>query len=207
MSSYSKAKIVGFLTITLILFVLIFITFKIVSTNKAKQKEKASYLTYHKENIKTNINGNFLEYIPLNTEYQEESITAFYKDEDISDKTIISYFTNNEQVSYIDSSKIGTYLVKYTILANNKTKEVYKTVIVIDNKNPTIDFPKKTTISINEAKNYDLKKDVIVKDNSGKVKLKYVGNLDAKEGKYIITYEAIDSSNNKQIKKRIIRVK
>ena len=143
MSSYSKAKIVGFLTITLILFVLIFITFKIVSTNKAKQKEKASYLTYHKENIK------------------EESLTAFYKDEDISDKTIISYFTNNEQVSYIDSSKIGTYLVKYTILANNKTKEVYKTVIVIDNKNPTIDFPKKTTISINEAKNFDLKKFLI----------------------------------------------
>ena len=36
MSNYTTAKVVGFITIIVILFVLIFITFKLVNINKAK---------------------------------------------------------------------------------------------------------------------------------------------------------------------------
>ena len=135
MSNYSKAKTVGFITIILILSILTFITFKIFSTNKEKKEEKASYLAYTKEDINATINGDFLEYIKLNDKYEENGVLAFYKDEDISNNTIISYFNDGEQVSYIDTSRPGNYLVKYTIISDKKTREIYKTVIVVDNKN------------------------------------------------------------------------
>ena len=207
MSSYSNAKIVGFITILIVLFILIFISFKIVSSNREKQKEESSYLVYTKEDVNVLVNGDFLEYVSLNDSYKEKGVSAFYKGENISSDVTVSYFNNNEQVFYIDTTKTGNYLVKYTIIYNGKTKDVYKTVIVIDNKKPVITFPKKTIITVDEVNSFDLEKDVIVKDNSGSVKLDYDNPLESKKGKYIVTYTAIDGSNNKQIKKRIIEVK
>ncbi|MBR3362861.1 MAG: DUF5011 domain-containing protein [Bacilli bacterium] len=207
MSNYTTAKVVGFITIIVILFVLIFITFKLVNINKAKQKELDSYLVYNKEVIDASINGDFLEYIELNDIYEEDGVFAFYKDEDISHNVITSYFSKGEQVSYIDTSRPGSYLVKYTIVGGKKTRIIYKTVMVIDSKKPVIVFPRKTVISLDEVKTFDLKKDVTVKDNSEKVKFSYDNTLESKPGKYVITYTAIDGSNNKQVKKRIIEVK
>lgn len=122
-----KAKIVGFITILLILSFLIFITIKIMNKTKEKQTD---YLKYKEETIKMTLNGDYLEYLPLNEKYKEEGVNASYNKTDLSDKIIISYYKNKEQVSYIDTSMIGSYLVKYTALTNNASKSIYKTVIV-----------------------------------------------------------------------------
>ncbi|MBR2833949.1 MAG: DUF5011 domain-containing protein [Bacilli bacterium] len=207
MSDYSKAKIIGFIVILLILSLLIFVTFKIVNNNRLKQKEEASYLKYKDEVIEASLNGSYLEYITLGDEYAEDGIESFYNKKDISDDVIISYHKNGEQVSFLDTSKIGEYLVKYTIITPSSKRTIYKTVVVLDDKAPIISFPKKTIISLDEVSSYDLKKDVNVRDNSGDVDFSFDNTLEKKAGKYIITYKAKDSSGNVTEKRRVIEVK
>lgn len=203
---YSKAKIVGFVTIIVILVLLGLLAMKIVSINKERQKEQAGMVTYKDDVISVSLNGDVLEYVSLGEEYIEDGVEAIEDDEDISSNVIISYFKNDVEVASIDTSSLGSYLVKYTIMGISKNKSVYKTVIVMDDKRPVISFPKDTTIKIDEVLNFDLEDNVLVSDNSGDAKLTYEGKLEEKVGSYVITYKAVDSSGNKTVKKRLIKV-
>lgn len=202
---FSKAKVVGFITIILILFLLISFALKIVSFNKSKQEDDQS-LAYKESLIDASLNSDYLEYIPLGEDYVEDGLTASLDGKDLSDKVIVSYFNNNTQVMSIDTSTVNNYLVKYTVVSSKEKKDIYKTVIVVDNKKPSIKFPKNTTIKVSDVSSFDLEKDVVVSDNSAKVDFTYDDTLEAKAGSYIITYKAIDLSGNKTTKKRLIKV-
>lgn len=202
---FSKAKVVGFITIILILFLLISFALKIVSFNKSKQEDDQS-LVYKESLIDASLNSNYLEYIPLGEDYVEDGLSASSDGKDLSDKVIVSYFNNNTQVMSIDTNAVNNYLVKYTVVSSKEKKDIYKTVIVVDNKKPSIKFPKNTTIKVSDVASFDLEKDVVVSDDSAKVDFTYDDTLEAKEGSYIITYKATDLSGNKTTKKRLIKV-
>ena len=203
---YSKAKIVGFITIMLILSLLIFLALKMVDINRDKQKANSENVVYKEDKIKVSVNGDYIEYIEVGEKYQEKGVKALIADNDISDNVIISYFKNGTQVSNIDTSIVNNYLVKYIIVNDNQNKEVYKTVIIIDNKKPTITFPKDTVIKKEEVSSFDLKKDVIVSDNSSIASFTSDNTLEEKDGTYIIIYRATDTSGNTKVKKRMIKV-
>jgi len=203
---YSKAKIVGFITIMLILSLLIFLALKMVDINRDKQKANSENVVYKEDKIRVSVNGDYIEYIEVGEKYQEKGVKALIADNDISDNVIISYFKNGTQVSNIDTSIVNNYLVKYIIVNDNQNKEVYKTVIIIDNKKPTITFPKDTVIKKEEVSSFDLKKDVIVSDNSSIASFTSDNTLEEKDGTYIIIYRATDTSGNTKVKKRMIKV-
>lgn len=201
-----KAKVVGFITIILILSILVFITFKIVNKNQEKKNIEEQTLSYQKEEIDMKLNGDYIEYIPIGEIYEEKGITAFEDNVDISDDVSIFYYRDNVTVRDIDTKEPGNYLVKYLIKTSKGNKLLYKSVIVLDNKKPIIKFPKSTIISVDEVDTFNYEQDVEVTDNIAVVNLIYEGKLEAKEGNYIITYKATDSTGNKAIKKRLIKV-
>ena len=188
----SRGQIVGLVTIALF-FAFLTLIFDLIVSHNAK---KIDYLSYDSSKVKAILEGNYLEYVNLGETYKEKGINT-------KKKVSISYFKDNRQVSGIDTSKYGTYEVRYYIGGKNY---ITRTVIVIDNESPVIKVPDKTIISKEEALTFDLEKGVIVTDNSNDVKLSYDNNLKAEKGDYIITYTAIDSSNNKTSKKRLIKI-
>ena len=202
----SKAKIVGFLTIILILGLLLFFTVHLVNKNKKQEKEEAQYINYQKKDISMALDGDYVEYISLGDEYVEKGIVASKNNHRLGNVSII-YYEDNKQVAAIETDRLSSYLVNYTINYSGKFETIYKTVIVIDNKAPKISFPKKTVLSTSSALNYNLREDVLVTDNSNYTDLTYEGNLSNTPGDYIITYKAVDKSGNVKIKKRLIKVK
>ena len=128
-----RAKIVGFVTVLLIISLLIFITFKIVDKNQKEKALKVKTVTYQEKSVDIDVNGDYLEYIKKGNPYIEKGVKATSKDgEDLSNRVIISYLKNNRQVANVDTNTIGSYLVSYTIVNpdTNKVLNVYKTIII-----------------------------------------------------------------------------
>lgn len=192
MSRLSRGQIVALVAIALLFAVAALIFDKIITHNE----EKVEYLNYDNTKPNTLLNGNYLEYINLGEEYSEKGLNT--------EKDYIStYYLNNHEVNKIDTSDFGTYQVKY-YLPNNEI--ITRTIIIIDKKAPSISVPDKQTITSAEAASFDLNEGVTATDNSGEVHLTFNNTLSTIPGDYVITYEAIDSSNNKTIRKRLIKV-
>ncbi len=111
-------------------------------------------------------------------------------------------------VDFIDSSKLGTYVVYYNY--KNSNKKFSKIFNVIDNKVPEIIF---TDDKVNiDVDSYDLYSNVTCKDNSNNCSLKIIDGeqefynalSNKKTGKYQIKYEAKDAFKNSLIKVRNI---
>lgn len=192
MSYLSRGQIVALVTIALI-FALSAIIFDTITNNKS---EKITYLKYDENGNNILLNGSYLEYIELGTNYVDQGI-------DTKEFYVISYFSNNREVTAIDTSNLGTYKVVYT-LPDSKT--LTRTVIVSDNESPHISVPAEQTITSAEAVSFDLSTGVVATDNSGEVNLTYDNTLSTIPGNYIINYEATDNSGNKTIRKRLIKV-
>jgi len=188
----SRGQIVALVTIALI-FGLSAIVFDKITNYKAN---KIDYLTYDKSKPNTLINGGYLEYINLGDTYTEKGL-------DTKEDYAVTYSLDGTEVHKINTADFGTYKVKY-YLPNKKI--ITKTIIIIDKKSPSIKVPDKQTITSAEAASFDLNTGVIATDNSGDVKLTYDNTLSTIPGDYIITYKAKDSSGNKTIKKRLIKV-
>ncbi len=197
----SNMQIVGLITIIVIIFI-IYGVFSLIQKNKPA---KIDYLTYTKEEIEIKLNESYIEYVEVGEDYEEKGATAKYKNNKL--KVIITYYKDGKRVSQIDTSKIGTYQVKYTAITKyKKTKSVYKTVIINDTKSPTLIVPENQTITASEALAFDLENGVIVNDNSGTATLTYDSTLSSINGNHIITYTATDKTGNKTTKKRLIKV-
>ena len=98
MGYYSKGKIVGFLVVIGVLILLVFVSLKIVSVNKEKQRIKSQYVTYKNDKIDAMVAGEVIEYVSLGADYNEQGVIAYSLDTDISDDVIISYFKDGSQV-------------------------------------------------------------------------------------------------------------
>lgn len=151
------------------------------------------------------LNGDYLVYVEINTLYNELGISC----PDLPD---LNYFTfyydnNNQEINQVNVNKLGNYVVKYMASNDGKQSSITRHVVVRDTIPPVITVPITETINVSTATNYDLKAGVSVTDNSGeKLEVGVVGQLSNIPGKYVITYQAVDSSGNERIKKRTIIV-
>ncbi len=152
-----------------------------------------SYEITDNDVIKFSLIGPATLYLEVNTTYDENGIVCKYGNMDVSDQVKID-------LSDLDMSKLGDYKVKYSFSINDRTEYIYRKVKVVDTTKPilTLNGSIEDVVLIygtyidsgfSAIDNYD-------GDITDKVKVE--GNVNTqKEGNYKITYNVVDSSNNK----------
>ena len=154
------------------------------------------------------LNGDYIQYVEVNTEYQELGANAMSSDGRsimVSSPTIKQ---NGNTVSQIDTSQLKTYNVIYEASDINGTTSATRTVIIRDTQAPVITVPSETTLYIDQVSGYNLLNGITVKDNYDQTITPTVENstLSDLPGTYVITYTATDSSGNKSTERRVIKV-
>ena len=154
------------------------------------------------------INGSYIEYVEVNSTYEEKGAKAQTSTGQRIDNISIQIKQNNQEKTSVDTSQLLTYNVIYSATdTNGKTTSVTRTVIVRDSKAPTITFPTETTLIANQVNGYDLRQSVIVSDNyDTNTTLSINSGLSNLPGKYVVTYTAKDSSGNEITERRVIIV-
>ena len=82
------------------------------------------------KNLQIDLNGSCALDIEFGSPYSEQYATAKYGKKDISNAIEIS--------GNVDTSKVGSYTLTYTIKQKNKTKSINRTVNVKDTVSPTL---------------------------------------------------------------------
>lgn len=135
--------------------------------------------------------GDRVTYLNVGENYEDLGVRVFYCDEKVSNKVLVS--------GGVDSSKIGTYYISYKVNYKSISKEITRTIMVVDKEAPVITLKGDATVNmflgeafsdpgVDVSDNYD-------KDLSDKVEVS--GNVDSsKIGNYVITYTVKDSSGN-----------
>ena len=162
------------------------------------------YLYYYLKTsvIDLNLVGDDNVTINLGDTYIDEGVSAYFKDEDISDKVNV---TNN-----IDNYKVGTYEINYSVNYKNKSAKKVRMVSVIDNVKPDIKLKGKSKETVYLNNKY-IEDGASASDNyDGDItdKIVIIGEVDnTKEGEYEILYKVSDSSGNTSEIKRVVTVK
>ena len=169
-----KTKITLFL-IKKISFIIVFVLFIV--------------LLYCPSRVIIDLNGDNKVLLGWNSQYKElggnAKVCCFLKCQDLSNNLVIK---NN-----IDNSKIGTYIVKYSLKYDNKEYNVERKVILFEKTSPVIELYGNKEIGVCPGRNY-IDEGYIAYDNyDGDITNKVVVN-DLPDG---IHYIAVDSSNNK----------
>ena len=165
------------------------------------------------ENIDNNspiiaLNGNYVEYVEVNTEYEEKGAIAKTSTGQNINNISIQIKQNDTETSSVDTSQLLTYNVIYSATdPNGKTVSVTRTVIVRDSTAPTITFPTETVIYLSEVETFDIMNEVFITDNyAQEPEVTTTSSLAKTPGNYVITYTAKDQSNNITTERRIINV-
>ena len=207
MNGYTKTQFVGLITLIFIGLIILFIGNKVLSyLNRPEAKEIVQNENVQSDGFTLTINGNFVTYVGINEEYEEEGAKAYFNGKDISSDVAISYYYDDKQISSIDTKKVGSYTVKYEVTNNQKLKEVTRVVIVADNNKPRLVVPDTVTITTDEVFNYDVSEGVLATDNSGSVSFRCDNTLTNKASNYIIKCVAKDERGNEIRKNRLIKV-
>lgn len=207
MNGYTKAQFVGLITLIFIGLIILFIGNKVFNyLNRPEAKEIVQNENVQSDGFTLTINGNFVTYVGINEEYEEEGAKAYFSGKDISSDVAISYYYDDKQISSIDTKKVGSYTVKYEVTNNQKLKEVTRVVIVADNNKPRLVVPDTVTITTDEVFNYDVSEGVLATDNSGSVSFRCDNTLTNKASNYIIKCVAKDERGNETRKNRLIKV-
>ncbi len=147
------------------------------------------------------INGNTLEYVEINSTYDDLGVTSVDSNGNVLSNSVVS------TVPTLDVSQKGTYLRSYTINSGVYTNTVYRTIVVRDTTGPVIAYPGDLTLTLSQVNSYDFKSDITVTDNSGdEVEVTVTDNINAIAGSYTVEYKATDSSGNVTIKLRKVVV-
>lgn len=146
------------------------------------------------------LNGDKNIILNYNDTYNEEGATA---------KFLFKTIDNIKISGTVDTSKIGTYEIKYesTYMFLNSTE--VRTIQVVDKKEPSIELKGNTNIKIYQGNEYKEPGYTANDEYDGDLTDKVIVNntLDINTpGKYILTYEVSDSSNNKTFVERNIEV-
>ncbi len=142
-------------------------------------------------NITLEVNNNYIEYGAEANDNIDGNITS-----------------NIVITQDINISKIGRYIVTYSIKdSSGNEAKISREVNTIDNIAPTITLIGDEKISIENGTNYN-EEGAKADDNYDKnLSIEIIGDVDtSKDGKYIIIYRVIDSSNNQAQTTREIRV-
>lgn len=197
----------GFKVIHLIIiFILIVLTtfaFNSLTKYINYKKNYEPFEKIEKTNSKIILNGNYLTYLNIGDRYEELNASAYDESgNDISDKAMITYYNNGEQVFSIDTRFVDEYIVKYKV--NNMIAS--RVVIISDMEAPKFEPIETKTITREEAATYNVNDDVKATDNSGKVKIECDNSLSTLPGNYTINCKASDPYGNISTKKRLIKV-
>lgn len=154
------------------------------------------------------LNGNYVEYVEINTEYVEKGGTA-YSTDGTSELSTPQIKLNDNEVDKIATSQLGTYKLIYSVTDKNNglTTTSIRTVVVRDTIPPVIYFPEDNIVKVSELNGAYVKKGVYAIDNSNEgIKVTYVSSLSNVPGKHVILYTAKDPSGNTTNAKRVITV-
>ena len=147
------------------------------------------------------VNGNVLEYVEINSTYNDLGVTAKDSSNNVLSNVNVSTSPN------LNLTKIGTYLRTYTVSISGYSNIAYRTIIVRDTTGPVIEFDGDLTLTLSQVNDYDFKSDITVTDNSnGDVSVTVSDNITALAGSYTVEYKATDSSGNVSTKLRKVVV-
>ena len=154
------------------------------------------------------LNGNYVEYVEINTEYVEKSGTA-YSNTGIPLKLNLQIKSNDNGGEEIETSELGTYKLIYSATDDNNglTTTSIRTVVVRDTIPPVIYFPEDNIVKVSKVSGFDVRARVYAFDNSGNdVTAIPLSSLSNVPGKHVILYTAKDPSGNTTNAKRVITV-
>ena len=153
------------------------------------------------------LNGNYVEYVEINTEYVEKGGTA-YSNTGIPLKLNLQIKSNDNGGEEIETSELGTYKLIYSATdKNGLTTTSIRTVVVRDTIPPVIQFPEDNIVKVSELNGSYVEEGVYAIDNSNdKINVTCVSSLSNVPGKHVILYTAKDPSGNTTNAKRVITV-
>jgi len=155
------------------------------------------------------LNGNYVEYVEINTEYVEKGGTAYSNTGSPLTLNSPQIKLNDNEVDEIVTSQLGTYKLIYSATDDNNglTTTSIRTVVVRDTIPPVIYFPEDNIVKVSELNGAYVKKGVYAIDNSNiGINVTIVSSLSNVPGKHVILYTAKDSSGNTTNAKRVITV-
>ena len=173
----------------------------------AVDEESGSNITDEfNENAPTIIlNGSHLEFVEINSDYNEKSAEAFSKNGNVLPVNI-TYQENNTEIGSIDTSKFTSYTAIYSATDNGYTTNITRIIIVRDTTSPNLVIPDNVNLTASQLSSFDVMDGVSVTDNSGEMIDIEVSGFDTKPSDKIIEYKACDSNNNCTVKRRIIKI-
>ena len=191
----NKKKIFYIITVILLL-VIIGVTAFLIYKNEEKKNNVPQISLIGENNIT----------LALNETYIEKGATAFRNKKDITNNIIIN--------GNVDTSVPGTYMVEYIAYneKNTKSTKIERTVIVKDTTAPIITLKGNNEVTLYENATYKDEGCTAIDNIDGDITSKVVitGEVNTKkEGSYVITYTAVDSSGNisKATRKVIVKAK
>lgn len=153
------------------------------------------------------LNGNYVEYVEINTEYVEKGGTAYSNTGSPLTLNPPQIKLNDNEGGEIDTSKLGTYKLIYSVTDKGLTTTNIRTVVVRDTISPVIYFPENNIVKASKISGFDVEERVYAIDNSkGDITVTHESSLSNIPGKYVILYTAKDSSGNTTNAKRVITV-
>lgn len=153
------------------------------------------------------LNGNYVEYVEINTEYVEKGGTAYSNTGSPLTLNPPQIKLNDNEGGEIDTSKLGTYKLIYSVTDKGLTTTNIRTVVVRDTISPVIYFPENNIVKASEISGFDVEEGVCAIDNSkGDITVTHESSLSNIPGKYVILYTAKDPSGNTTNAKRVITV-
>ena len=125
------------------------------------------------ENIDSNspilvLNGNYIQYVEINTQYVELGATALSSSgEEIDDEDISIQVLYNNNETTLTTNQLRTYSVVYTVTDNEgRSTSATRTVIIRDSIAPTITVPKDTSLHVTEVADFNPLAGVTARDNN-----------------------------------------
>lgn len=152
------------------------------------------------------LNGHYVEYVEINSKYEEKNAVAKDKDGNILSNIQIMYQLNGVEVSKIDVIDYNTYTAIYSVTDNGYTSKTTRTIIIRDTTPPEITIPSSTELTVNQLNNFNLLEDVSVVDNSGEDITIQTSGFDRLPIDKIVEYKACDSHGNCTVKRRLIKI-
>ena len=157
--------------------------------------------SYINKNLKFELNGSENINIELNNNYIDAGIKASVFNHDIMKKVTIS--------DNINTHKVGSYNVEYSISLFGNKHSLNRTVNVVDNVSPIITLNGDNEVQMHVGEYYIDDGAIAIDNIDGDITSKIIikSNVDTnKEGKYTINYTITDSSDNKSSIQRIVNV-
>ena len=164
--------------------------------------------TENNENVPViRLNGNYVEYVEINTEYVEKGGTAYSNTGSPLTLNPPQIKLNDNEGGEIDTSKLGTYKLIYSVTDKGLTTTSIRTVVVRDTIPPVISFPEDNIVKVSKVSGFDVEEGVYAIDNSkGDITVTHESSLSNVPGKHVILYTAKDPSGNTTNAKRVITV-